>query len=92
MVWDLAHSVGAVPVSLNAAGIDFAVGDCSAFAHGYPYAQMLYISSRHCKRIRVLLTPALGGQAVGTSSCAVDLEHLPFCMWPVNIRCQDCLV
>ena len=41
MVWDLAHSVGAVPVSLNAAGVDFAVGDCSVFAPGYPCAHML---------------------------------------------------
>ena len=26
MIWDLAHSAGALPVNLNAANVDFAVG------------------------------------------------------------------
>ncbi|HEX6290131.1 MAG TPA: kynureninase [Herpetosiphonaceae bacterium] len=58
MLWDLSHSVGSVPVDLNAATVDLAIGCCYKYLNGGPGAPaFLYIRRDLQER---LLNPITG--------------------------------
>lgn len=73
-IWDLAHSAGALPVELDAAGADFAVGCGYKYFNGGPGAPaFLYVAARHHAQVRPPLTGWMGHEA----PFAFDLDFRP---------------
>ena len=74
MIWDLAHSAGAVPVDLTAANADFAVGCTYKYLNGGPGAPaFIYVRPDLANRVR----PALSGWLGHEAPFAFDLDYRP---------------
>ncbi len=73
-IWDLAHSVGAFAVMLNACGADFAVGCGYKYLNGGPGAPaFLFVAERHLARV----TPSLAGWMGHAQPFAFTPEYAP---------------
>lgn len=73
-VWDLAHSAGALPVDVGAAGVDFAVGCTYKYLNGGPGAPaFIYVSPDHANNA----VPALSGWMGHAAPFAFDRAYRP---------------
>lgn len=76
VVWDLCHSVGSIPVELDAAGADFAVGCTYKFLNAGPGAPaFLYANARHHAEFGQPITGWMG--AADTFGMAAEYVPAP---------------
>ncbi|TCL10114.1 kynureninase [Shimia isoporae] len=74
MIWDLAHSAGAVPVDLAASGAEFAVGCTYKYLNGGPGAPaFIYVRPDIVEAIE----PALSGWLGHDAPFAMELNYRP---------------
>ncbi|MDC1397571.1 kynureninase [Octadecabacter sp.] len=74
MIWDLAHSAGAVPVDLEGCGCEFAVGCTYKYLNGGPGAPaFIYVRPDVIGNIQ----PALSGWLGHDAPFAFDLDYRP---------------
>ena len=74
MIWDLAHSAGALPVDLAGAGADFAVGCTYKYLNSGPGGPaFIYVAPRHAEAAR----PALSGWLGHEAPFAFDPDYRP---------------
>lgn len=74
ILWDLSHSVGSVPVDLNAAGADMAIGCSYKYLNGGPGAPaFLYIR----RDLQDILRNPLSGWMGQKDLFAFDMEYQP---------------
>ena len=73
-IWDLAHSAGALPVTLNVSKPDFAVGCTYKYLNGGPGSPaFIYVSPKHIEKVE----PALFGWHGHKSPFDFDLKYVP---------------
>ena len=74
MIWDLAHSAGAVPVDVEGCGCEFAVGCTYKYLNGGPGAPaFIYVKSD----VIASIEPALSGWLGHDAPFAFDLDYRP---------------
>jgi kynureninase len=77
VIWDLAHTAGALPVYLNRHGVDFAVGCGYKYLNGGPGAPaFVFVAKRHQKATFPALSGWMGHQA-------------PFAFAPEYVAAED---
>jgi len=74
VLWDLSHSVGAVPIDLGSAGVDLAVGCTYKYLNGGPGSPaFLYVNSAIAAQVKNPLSGWWGHE----DPFAFDLHHSP---------------
>jgi kynureninase len=74
VIWDLAHSAGALPVDVHGAGADFAVGCTYKYLNGGPGAPaFIYVAPGLVDNVQ----PALSGWLGHDAPFAFDLDYRP---------------
>lgn len=74
VLWDLSHSVGAVPIELDAAGVDFAIGCTYKYLNGGPGSPaFLYVN----ENLQAQTSSPIWGWWGQTSPFAFGLDYSP---------------